>query len=502
MGRKQKAGKEDGGGEGEGMRQMQSAFANLQRMMAMTNPELFGAPSQPPPNPMMGMMGGMMGMNAMPGMPGIPGAPGVPPPPGPPGIPPPPGKGGGKGGKGGDAGEVKPLPGHKPGDWLCPGCGQNCFASKFQCPRCGRNKRGEEGDVYVSEHGRIHPDIQELCDEFYIETRHIEKLNELMKDRHETWNEDLKKLREIMEEARSPCGMLVVKMKEMEDGTFVAINRDKRMQHLKEKFKLDRIAETRLSDILARCSDEKKDEYYHDLERHFECSGKPSATAMLLMKKLANGEPLGPPGRPGPGSWLDKQKNGEREDRHGGGGGGGGGGGDRGGDRGGGGRDYGGDRRGGGGGGRTEMKRSRDRDHRDRRGGDRGDRDRGDRDRGDRDRGERGDRDRGDRDRRSRSRGRREDRDRRDDRERRDERREEPRRAPPTEEPSFVPKPKGMQPPEKGEGCKEAEGLTGAAAAAALQAGADRVRKELQMNLQAYIRKQIAEGRPMEEWTA
>ena len=40
-----------------------------------------------------------------------------------------------------------------------------------------------------------------------------------------------------------------------------------RMQHLKEKFKLDRIAETRLSDILARCSDEKKDEYYHDLER-------------------------------------------------------------------------------------------------------------------------------------------------------------------------------------------------------------------------------------------
>ncbi|CAE7380398.1 pum, partial [Symbiodinium necroappetens] len=162
--------------------------------------------------------------------------------------------------------DAKPLPGLKPGDWICPACGQNCFASKFTCPKCGRPKRGEETDVYVSEHGRIHPDIQELCDEFYIETRHIEKLNELMKDRHDTWVEDLKKLKEIMEEARSPCGMLVVKMKEMEDGTFVAINRDKRMQHLKEKFKLDRIAETRLSDILARCSDEKKDEYYHDLE--------------------------------------------------------------------------------------------------------------------------------------------------------------------------------------------------------------------------------------------
>lgn len=65
-----------------------------------------------------------------------------------------------------------------------------------------------------------------------------------------------------------------------------------------------------------------------------------------------------------------------------------------------------------------------------------------------------------------------------------------------------MPKLKGMQPPASGEGCKEAEGLTGAAAAAALQAGAERVRKELQANLQALIRKQIAEGRPMEEWTA
>jgi len=44
--------------------------------------------------------------------------------------------------------------------------------------------------------------------------------------------------------------------------------------------------------------------------------------------------------------------------------------------------------------------------------------------------------------------------------------------------------------------------LTGAAAAAALQSGADRVRQELQMNIRNIIRKQIAEGRPMEEWTA
>ena len=83
-------------------------------------------------------------------------------------------------------------------------------------------------------------------------------------ERTETWDEDLKKLREVMEKARSPCGMLVTKMKEIEDGTFVAINRDKRMKYLVEKFKLDKTAETSISDILARCSKEKQEEQLGD----------------------------------------------------------------------------------------------------------------------------------------------------------------------------------------------------------------------------------------------
>lgn len=66
----------------------------------------------------------------------------------------------------------------------------------------------------------------------------------------------------------------------------------------------------------------------------------------------------------------------------------------------------------------------------------------------------------------------------------------------------FIPQPKGMEAPEHGEGCPEAVGLHGKAAAEALQSGAERVRRELQANLQAMIRKAISEGRPMEEWTA
>eukprot|EP00913_Durusdinium_trenchii_P004682 g4347.t1 len=329
MGRKQKGVKEaEEGGEG-GLQDVRSAFSRLQQMMAMTNPGMFPMQNA---NPMAAMMPNLP-KAMMPGMPGMAPMPAL----------------------GGAKKEWVIKPGLKPGDWTCPRCEANVYASKFNCWRCGVSKRGENESEYISEHGRIHPDIQELCDAFYVEQRHIEKLNELMKMRTDTWDEDLKKLREVMEKARSPCGMLVTKMKEIEDGTFVAVNRDKRMKYLVDKFKLDKTAETSISDILARCSKEKQEEYYYDLERHFECSGKPSATAMMIMKKMANGEPLGPPGRP------------------------------------------------------------------------------------------------------------------------------------------------GMEAPEHGEGCPEAVGLHGKAAAEALQSGAERVRRELQANLQAMIRKAISEGRPMED---
>ena len=33
----------------------------------------------------------------------------------------------------------------RPGDWTCPGCQANVFASKSQCYRCGEGKPGGGG---------------------------------------------------------------------------------------------------------------------------------------------------------------------------------------------------------------------------------------------------------------------------------------------------------------------------------------------------------------------
>lgn len=208
-------------------------------------------------------------------------------------------------------------------------------------------------------HSSIDPDVQELCDHFHIEDRHVHRLNEIMKNRQETFEGDMLKLWEKLEDAREPAGLLVVKMREMEEGTFIGKQKiDKELATMVKRYNLDRMAESRLSDILARFEPEKKAEMYADLDRHLEVSNRPSAMVMMLLRKIADGAALGRPGPPAPGSYLDRKMREEAKDR--------------------------------------------DRD-RDRRGGDRRD---GDRDRRERDRDDKADR-KDDRDRRSRSRGRR-----------------------------------------------------------------------------------------------
>lgn len=211
----------------------------------------------------------------------------------------------------------------------------------------------------------IDPDVQELCDYFHIEERHARRLSEIMKKRQDTFVEDLERLYDVLDRANSPAGLLVVKMREMEEGTFVGkVKPDKELLALSKKFKLDDQAESKLADILARYDGAKRREYLADLEKHMEVSNRPSAMAMLLLRKLGEGQPLGKPGPPAPGSMLDKAL---KEQRGGG-----------------------------------------SRDDRDRRGDDRSRDDRGRDDRGRenraRDERSRDDRGRGDRDRRSRSR--------------------------------------------------------------------------------------------------
>jgi len=162
------------------------------------------------------------------------------------------------------------------------------------------------------------PDILELFDHFHLDNRHLRRFAAVMERRQDTFESDMLKLWELCEQARSPEGMFVSKMREMEDGNFIGKTvPDANLIALSKKYKLDFEAETKLSDVLAKYGKERRLEYMGELEKHLETSSRPSAMVMMSLRKIGEGQPLGKPGAPAPGSYLDKM---QKEARSGGGG--------------------------------------------------------------------------------------------------------------------------------------------------------------------------------------
>merc|ERR1719429_350109 len=134
------------------------------------------------------------------------------------------------------------------------------------------------------------PDVQELGDYFNIEDRWIKRLNETMRKRKDTKEQDLAKLYEVLERARSPTGLLTVKIGEMECGQFVGkIKPDKDVERLARKFKLDDYVTSRLTELVVRRKGSKEDDL-NKIEQHLRYCKRPSAMATLLAGKLLEGE--------------------------------------------------------------------------------------------------------------------------------------------------------------------------------------------------------------------
>merc|ERR1719198_2126145 len=140
------------------------------------------------------------------------------------------------------------------------------------------------------ESDEIDAEVRELGDYFNIEDRWIKRLNETMKKRKDTKEQDLAKLYEVLERARSPTGLLTVKIGEMECGRFVGkIKPDKDVERLARKFKLDDHVTSRLTELVVRRKDTKEDDLDR-IEQHLRYCKRPSAMATLLAGKLLEGE--------------------------------------------------------------------------------------------------------------------------------------------------------------------------------------------------------------------
>merc|ERR1719512_193399 len=132
-------------------------------------------------------------------------------------------------------------------------------------------------------------EVRELGDYFNIEDRWIKRLDETMRKRKDTKEQDLAKLYEVLERARSPTGLLTVKIGEMECGQFVGkIKPDKDVERLVRKFKIDDYVASRLTELVVRRKD-RKDDDLDKIEQHLRYCKRPSAMATLLAGKLLEG---------------------------------------------------------------------------------------------------------------------------------------------------------------------------------------------------------------------
>merc|ERR1711933_687866 len=149
-----------------------------------------------------------------------------------------------------------------------------------------RPKRAPNAEHTVVE---IDPQIQALCRTFSIEDRIARRLNEVMLTREETFDEDMKALWEVCENAK-PSGFLMVKILELERGVFTGAGKlNREIASFASKFKLDDRALSKLIEVFRTRKDTMHADL-RDLERHLKTAQHPSsATISLLVQLKANG---------------------------------------------------------------------------------------------------------------------------------------------------------------------------------------------------------------------
>jgi len=154
---------------------------------------------------------------------------------------------------------------------------------------------------------KIEPEVQEFADHFKLDERITKDLAIQLNRRNNTFEDDLESLYQILEGARSPAGLLRVKIREMEDGSFKGTGSpDKEIEELGKKYGLDSQAVVKLNDVLGKRPDRKKD--LKMLIKHVELSNKPSALIMMMLKDLRAGKPIVEPEYPAAvGSYAHKR---------------------------------------------------------------------------------------------------------------------------------------------------------------------------------------------------
>jgi len=134
----------------------------------------------------------------------------------------------------------------------------------------------------------IEPEVVELAHHFQLTDRHARMLDEQLKKRNDTYEDDIAAMYEILKGAKNPADLLMVSIRWMAEGTFngtATPNPD--VAKAAKKYKLDAPSACKLAEVLEGRKD--PDEDLRKVNTHLERSNKPSSLVMMMLKNLKAG---------------------------------------------------------------------------------------------------------------------------------------------------------------------------------------------------------------------
>eukprot|EP00927_Polykrikos_kofoidii_P019184 TRINITY_DN18941_c0_g1_i1.p1 TRINITY_DN18941_c0_g1~~TRINITY_DN18941_c0_g1_i1.p1 ORF type:complete len:474 (+),score=86.51 TRINITY_DN18941_c0_g1_i1:169-1422(+) len=154
----------------------------------------------------------------------------------------------------------------------------------------------------------VEPEVLELAHHFNLSDRHARLLDEQLKKRNNTYEDDIAAMYEILKGAKNPADLLMVSIRWMAEGVFRGVmtpNPD--VEKAAKMYKLDAPSACKLAEVL-----ETRKNPEEDLRRvcsHLERSNKPSSLVMMMLKDLKAGHPVEESTKqPAIGSYLHKEE--------------------------------------------------------------------------------------------------------------------------------------------------------------------------------------------------
>jgi len=161
----------------------------------------------------------------------------------------------------------------------------------YQNPELATNITQQQAIQYEEEKSRntkLEPEVMELAHHFNLTDRHARLLDEQLKKRNNTFDDDVASMYEILKGAKNPADLLMVSVRWMAEGVFNGTktpNPD--VERVAKKYKLDAPSACKLAEVL-----ESRNDPDSDLKRictHLERSNRPSALVMMMLRDLKSG---------------------------------------------------------------------------------------------------------------------------------------------------------------------------------------------------------------------